>query len=130
MNHEEIQQFVENHLQEELTDKEQILYQLIFEDLAKEDTDLPLSINLTTAVITKIHIQENKKENIRHILRIAGVLLGGICLFLAGATILKVSLLFYFWGLFKTYSALIIFIIISITIIQFFNFSDKKQSFS
>lgn len=130
MNHDEIQQFVENHLHEELTDKEQILYQLIFEDLAKEDTDLALSINLTTEVITKIQIQENKKENTKHHLLIAGCSLAGVCLFLAGTTILKVSLLFYFWGLFKTYSAIIIFVLISITIIQFFNFSHKKQSFS
>lgn len=130
MNHEEIQQFVEDHLQEELTDKEQMLYQLIFEDLAKEDPELTLSINLATEVITKIEIQENKKENIKHIFMIAIALLAGICLFLAGAAIVKVSLLFYLWGLLKTYSMIIIFIALSLTIIQFSNFADKKQSLS
>lgn len=127
MNNEEIQQFVENHLKEELSGKEEILYQLVFESLAEEDTGMVLDINLMEEVITKIERQENKKDSIKHIFLIIVVLLSGICLFVAGVALIKVTLLFYIWGLLKTYSAIVFFALLSLTIVQISDFINKRQ---
>lgn len=127
MNNEEIQQFVENHLKEELSGKEEILYQLVFESLAEEDTGMVLDINLMEEVITKIERQENKKDSIKHIFLIIVVLLSGICLFVAGVALIKVTLLFYIWGLLKTYSVIVFFALLSLTIVQISDFINKRQ---
>ncbi len=115
---EEIQRFVEDSFAEELSGKDELLYQAVFKSLAQEDTELKIKIDLAYEVSLKIGLLESRKDYIKYTLLLTGVILAGCFTFLSGLALINTSVLFTIWQLFQTYSRVVLFVVISLIFIE------------
>lgn len=115
---EEIQQFVEDSFTKELSGKDELLYQAVFKNLAQEDTELKIKIDLAYEVSLKIGLLESRKDYIKYTSLLAGVILAGCFTFLSGLALINTSLLFSMWRLLQTHAAVVLFVVISLIFIE------------
>ncbi len=115
---EEIQRFIEDSFAEELSGKDELLYQAVFKSLAQEDTELKIKIDLAYEVSLKIGLLESRKDYIKYTLLLTGVILAGCFTFLSGLALINTSLLFSMWRLLQTHAAVVLFVVISLIFIE------------
>lgn len=115
---EEIQQFVEDSFTKELSGKDELLYQAVYKNLAQEDIELKIKVDLAYEVSLKIGLLESRKDYIKYTILFTGVILAGCFAFLSGLSLINASLLFSIWQLFKTHSGVVLFVMISLMFIE------------